>query len=88
MTIQEIKHDLEQHLGKEAQIQYSLGRNKYESYQVTIKELYDYVFLVELKKHEKRIKSFSYVDVITKTIKIDYESSNSNLVFQKQDLTK
>ena len=34
-----------------------------------IKELYDYVFLVEC---DNVIKSFSYIDVITKTIRIDY----------------
>lgn len=72
MTIEEIKNDLKEHIGKEALIKYSLGRNKYESYHVTIKELYDYVFLVELKRKENRVKSFSYADVITKTIKIDY----------------
>lgn len=72
MTIEEIKKDLRNHVGKDALIKYSLGRNKYESYHVIIKELYDYVFLVELKKQENRVKSFSYADVITKTIKIDY----------------
>lgn len=72
MTIDEIKKDLRNHVGKDALIKYSLGRNKYESYHVIIKELYDYVFLVELKKKENIVKSFSYADVITKTIKIDY----------------
>ncbi|MCI8544685.1 MAG: hypothetical protein HFH09_00455 [Bacilli bacterium] len=72
MTIDDIKKDLKEHVGHEAYIKYSLGRNKYESYHVTIKELYDYVFLVELKKKQNRIKSFSYADVITKTIRIDY----------------
>lgn len=72
MTIEEIKKDLKKHVGHDAFIKCSLGRNKYESYHVTIKELYDYVFLVELKKKQNRIKSFSYADVITKTIRIDY----------------
>lgn len=72
MTIDEIKQDLKNHIGKEAFIRYSLGRNKYESYHVVIKELYDYVFLVELGRKEKRVQSFSYADVITKTIRIDY----------------
>ena len=56
MTIDEIKKDLKEHVGHDAFIKYSLGRNKYESYHVTIKELYDYVFLVELKKKQNRIK--------------------------------
>ena len=48
MTIEEIKKDLKEHIGKEAMIKYSLGRNKYESYHVRVKELYEYIFLVEL----------------------------------------
>ena len=40
-----------------------------EEYEAKIKELYDYVFLVEC---DNIIKSFSYIDVITKVIRIDY----------------
>lgn len=73
MTIGEIRADLYNHLGKQAIIKYHLGRNKYESYQVTIKELYDSIFLVEVKQRSSSlVKSFSYSDVITKTIKIEY----------------
>lgn len=71
MTINEIKDDLKNHLGKEATINHNMGRNKYETYHVVIKELYDYIFLVE-EKENKGKKSFSYTDVITKTIKINY----------------
>ena len=67
MTLYEIKKDLGEHLGKEVSIKYNLGRNKYEKYKVTIKELYDYIFLVE---NNMGVKSFSYSDVVTKTIKI------------------
>ena len=73
MTIDEVKRQLHQHIGSKATIKYNLGRNKYEKYHVTIKELYNYIFLVELDNSEnKEVKSFSYSDVITKTIKIDY----------------
>ena len=68
--INEIRSKLNDYIGEEVIIKYNLGRNKYEKYQVTIKELYDNVFLVELDTNEK--KAFSYTDVITNTIKIDY----------------
>lgn len=68
--IDEIKKELTSHIGEEVIIKHNLGRNKYEEYNVTIKEIYDYVFLVELDSQEK--KSFSYSDVLTKVIKIDY----------------
>ena len=68
--VNEIRSKLNDYIGEEVIIKYNLGRNKYERYNVTIKELYDNVFLVELNTNEK--KSFSYSDVITNTIKIDY----------------
>ena len=71
MTRTEIIEKLNCHVRRDVVIKYNLGRNKYEKYQVRIKELYSNIFLVELKK-DKQIKSFSYNDVITKTIKIDY----------------
>ena len=69
MTISKVKKDLLEHLGDVVSIKYNLGRNKYEEYEAIIKELYDYVFLVEC---DNLVKSFSYIDVITKVIKIDY----------------
>ena len=69
MTVSSVKKDLLDHLGDIVKIKYSLGRNKYEEYEAIVKELYDYVFLLE---NDYGTKSFSYIDVITKTIKIDY----------------
>lgn len=72
MTIDYVRKELSNHLGKKATIKYHLGRNKYEKYEVTIKELYNHVFVVELESKYTMIKSFSYSDVLTKTVKIDY----------------
>lgn len=69
MTISSVKKDLLDHLGDVVRLKYSLGRNKYEEYEAKIKELYDYVFLVDTNLGTK---SFTYIDVITKVIKIDY----------------
>lgn len=74
MTIQKVKNELNKHIGDIVTIKYNLGRNKFEKYDVIIKELYNHVFLVEVNKpHNNEIKSFSYADVLTRTIKIDYE---------------
>lgn len=70
MTIDMIKEKLNNHLGSKITIKYNLGRNKYEKYDVILKEIYNHIFLVQLDN--KVVKSFSYSDVITKTIKIDY----------------
>ena len=69
MTVSKVKMELLNHLGDIVSIRYSLGRNKYEEYEAKIKELYDYIFIVDTSLG---IKSFSYIDVLTHTIKIDY----------------
>lgn len=69
MTIYEIKKKLKKNIGKYVYIKYNLGRNKYEDYKVKIKELYDNIFIVE---SSFGIKSFSYSDIMTNTIHIDY----------------
>lgn len=72
MTIDSVREELENHVGKEVILKYNMGRNKVEKYHAVIKELYSYVFLVELNNDLNEVKSFSYSDIITKTIKIDY----------------
>lgn len=47
------------------------GRNRFAHYDGEIKDLYPYVFTFEAVLYgEKRILSFSYVDLMTKRIKI------------------
>lgn len=65
-----IKKALSNYVGKKVFIKYDLGRNKYETYNAVIKNLYNCIFLVEVNDDNHTIKSFSYADVITKTIKI------------------
>ena len=69
MTISKVKKELLNHIGDIVSIKYNLGRNKYEEYEAKIKELYDYIFLVDT---DFGVKSFSYIDVVTKVIRIDY----------------
>ncbi len=72
MTIEKIKKELNNHLGQNVKIKYNLGRNKFEEYDVTIKELYNHVFIVQLNNNNNQLKAFSYSDIITKTIRINY----------------
>ena len=69
MTISSVKREMLEHIGDIVSIKYNLGRNKYEEYEAKIKELYDYIFLVDT---DYGTKSFTYIDVITKVIRIDY----------------
>lgn len=69
MTISSVKREMLEHIGDSVKVKYNLGRNKYEEYEAKIKELYDYIFLIDT---DYGTKSFTYIDVVTKVIKIDY----------------
>lgn len=72
MTLQEIKDKVSNNIGNDVIIKCNLGRNKFEKYKAKIKETYKNVFIVEVNDKRCEIKSFTYTDVMTKTIKIDY----------------
>lgn len=73
MTLQEIKTKVNDNIGNNVTIKYNIGRNRIEKYNVKIKEAYKNIFIVETKnKNSTEIKSFTYTDIMTKTIKIDY----------------
>ena len=72
MTLQEIKNKVNSNVGNDVVIRYNMGRNKIEKFKVRIKETYKNIFIVESFNEQFRIKSFSYADIMTKTIKIDY----------------
>lgn len=68
MNITEIKRKLELLNNKKVIVKVNLGRNKHEKYIGTIDKLYPYLFTIKM---ENKIKSFSYVDVLTKEITVN-----------------
>ena len=69
--IENVKNNIEELIGKEATVKYNLGRNKYEKYNGIINETYNKIFLIETNGIKK---SFSYVDVLTKNVKISIKN--------------
>ena len=70
MTIEKIKENLSENLGNKVRIVFNIGRNKTEEFDATIKELYNFIFIVET---EKENKSFTYSDVLTNTVELHFE---------------
>ena len=57
--IEQIKQELNKHKGCTVNIKCNLGRNKYEKYNATIKELYSNVFIVDWYSLSSMLKSFN-----------------------------
>ncbi len=71
-----MRKKLEPYVGKSANIQYSLGRNKYEKYTGKITQLFPNVFLFE--EVNGTVKCFSYSDILTKTIRLNFLEKNGD----------
>lgn len=67
MNIEKIKKEIYSMIGKEVNLYVNLGRNKEENYVGTILNVYPKLFTVNV---DGIFKSFSYSDVLTKTIVI------------------
>lgn len=69
MTIQKIKENISDNLGNKVRIKFNIGRNKHEEFDAIIKELYNFIFIVQT---ETENKSFTYSDVLTKTVELHF----------------
>ena len=70
MTIEKIKNKIDSNLGQSVKITYNGSRNKIEEYNGVIVEAYNYIFIVKLLSEE--VVSFSYVDILTNCIKLQF----------------
>jgi len=72
MNITLIKNKINSRIGDNVKVVYNGSRNKKEEYSGVISEIYNYIFIVKIDNNEK--KSFSYSDVVTKTIEIFFDN--------------
>lgn len=70
MTIDKIKNKVVNNLGNKVKIIYNGSRNKVEEYNGVIVETYNYIFIVRLDT--KETMSFSYIDVLTNCIELNF----------------
>lgn len=71
--IEKIKDKMEEHIGEEVKIIFNGGRNRIEEFNAVITQMYNFVFVVELKNEANEVKSFTYSDILTQTIEIHYK---------------
>ncbi|HHT37947.1 MAG TPA: hypothetical protein GXZ95_00855 [Mollicutes bacterium] len=71
--IEKIKNNLKEHLGEEVKIVFNSGRNRVEEYNAIITQMYNFVFVVKLIDGVNETKSFTYSDILTQTVEIQYQ---------------
>ena len=72
--IAEIKSLMDQNIGEKIIITVQLGRNKKRTRRGVLKETYRSVFVVDLEQEANTLAcaSYSYCDVLTKAIDVDF----------------
>ena len=70
MTIDTIKRNISDNIGNKVRVKFNMGRNKIEEFEGTVKELYNFIFILETDRERK---SFTYSDVLTKTVELHFE---------------
>ena len=73
-NIADIKNEIEKNVGRDENLKANVGiRKMYES-TGTIEQVYPSIFVVRLDNEAKGCITFSYSDVLTKTVTISYTS--------------
>ena len=73
MTLDKIKNSIDKEKGKFVRVIYNGGRNKTEQYEGTLMNTYNYIFTIKLS--DGTIKSFSYCDVLIKTVELYFNKN-------------
>lgn len=80
-----IKNELQQHLGKKVILKANRGRKKFVTKYGILKEVYPSLFKVDVKNGtETTTATFTYSDVLTKTVKVTILDDDVNF----QDVKK
>ena len=69
-TIASIKNDIERHVGQKVTLKANGGRKKILVNDGIIESVYPSIFVIRLKNDTQRTVTYSYSDVLTKTVQL------------------
>lgn len=70
MNISKIRNFITQNKGKEFAFKFKGARNQIEEFSGEIVEVYRSIFIIKVNDPTKRVKSFSYNDLLTKSLEM------------------
>ena len=73
-TIANIKRDIENHLGEKVTLKANGGRKKILINDGVIESAYPSIFVIRLENDTQRTVTYSYSDVLTNTVQLDFPS--------------
>ncbi|WP_297435322.1 Veg family protein [uncultured Clostridium sp.] len=72
-TVSSIKKTLESHLGEKVMLKANGGRKRVLVNEGVLESVYASIFVIRLEKDTQRTVTYSYSDVLTNTVQLDFE---------------
>ncbi|WP_066875386.1 Veg family protein [Clostridium mediterraneense] len=74
ITLSSIKRNLEEHVGQKVMLKANGGRKRILVNEGVLESVYPSIFVVRLQKDTQRTVTYSYSDVLTNTVQLDFEA--------------
>lgn len=71
-TLSSIKRNLEEHVGEKVMLKANGGRKKILVNEGVLESVYQSIFVIRLEKNTQRTVTYSYSDVLTNTVELDF----------------
>ncbi|WP_040210578.1 Veg family protein [Clostridium polynesiense] len=71
-TLSAIKKDIERHIGEKVTLKANGGRRKVYVNEGVLESVYPSIFVIRLDNDTQRTVTYSYSDVLTKTVQISF----------------
>lgn len=80
--VSKIKDDLEPYLGEKMKLKANIGRCKIIEREGVLTETHPHLFIICVEEEEERSRliSYSYVDVLTKTVELTDPENGENII--------
>ena len=81
-VVARIKTDLEGHKGSKRRVKANLGRCKVVEREGILEETHPNLFVIKVEEKRERARriSYSYADVLTRTVELSHPSSGENIL--------
>ncbi len=74
-ALEAIRTKLDSHLGERVRVRASEGRKRVFEREGVLERTYPSIFVVRFEEDESRAMSWSYIDVLTDTVEIQFDAS-------------
>ena len=74
ITLSSIKRNFEEHVGQKVMLKANGGRKRILVNEGVLESVYPSIFVVRLQKDTQRTVTYSYSDVLTNTVQLDFEA--------------